>query len=39
VDVGNQSVLARLVPAEQLEQAASQQYIKMAEFYLQRTRK
>jgi len=31
VDVGNQSVLARLVPAEQLEQAASQQYIKMAQ--------
>jgi predicted Zn-dependent protease len=30
VEVGDQSVLARLVPAEQLEQAAAQQYQQMA---------
>jgi predicted Zn-dependent protease len=31
VEVGGQSVLTRLVPAEQLEQAAAQQYVKMAQ--------
>lgn len=31
VEVGGQSVLARLVPAEQLEQAAAQQYQQMAQ--------